>query len=314
MDFNILARLLSSISLLLFSSGILLARDPVQDRSYEPSNPNLGKFIEENIGQIRIECTDRRDEIVSLRGVTILCYHGIIYKTSSITEYKRKYSIVYLNSPGGDIAHSFVLGREIFGNGAYALIDEQCHSACGSYLIPSPKRIYIADKTVMSMHTSTPRTAKDFIFMRYPKEVKDLKENIRSSSGILNETDSIVALISEYDRFFQDFVMEEMKYFNYIARDVAFSQRYREVFRTLSRRDPYGCGPQAGLHLIIGPKYLEEFDIRVIRAWFPTDRAEFVALLPNASKTDALIYDFDDHPFWIPGKGLVSSQYCMGSE
>jgi len=313
LHFHILARLLSSISLLLFSSGTLLARDLVQDSTYEPLKPNLGEFIEKNVDQIRIECTDRRDEIVSVRGVTVLCYHGIISKTPSVDEYRRKYSIVYLNSPGGDIAHSFVLGREIFGNGAYALIDEQCHSACGSYLVPSPKRIYIADKTVISMHTSTPRTAKDFIFMRHPKELADLKASIRSSSGILDENDSIVPLILEYDSFFQNFVLEEMKYFKYIARDVAFSQRYREVFRTLARRDPYSCGPQAGLHLIIGPKYLEEFDIRVIRPWFPADRADFVALLPNASKTDALIYDFDDHPFWIPGKGLVSPAYCMGS-
>ena len=287
------------------------AQESTAGRNLITHSDKLASFINDNLSEIQMSCKGKRDELINVRKIVILCYHGVIEKPANSQENNRKFSIVYLNSPGGDISYSFVLGREIFRNGAYGIIDQQCHSACGSYLLPSPKRIFIADNTAMSIHTASPRTAKDFILMRYSKsfniESADGK-NPRDSHLILN---SIEDLMGQYDKFYQEFVLGEMNYFNYIARDVAFAQRYREVYRTLSRRSRYACGPQSGLHLIIGPEYLAEFDIKVIRPWFPSNRADFVALLPNASKTDALIYDFDDHPFWIPGKGMVSPSYCL---
>lgn len=279
----------------------------ISARVDEPNKP-IGKreFISRNLDAVRRMCWSKSDVVIQLDGRNILCQHGPIVRSETQDYLSRKYSIAYINSPGGDISHAMTLGREIFRNGVYAIIDQHCHSACGSYLLPSPRRIYITENTVMSMHTATPRTARDFIFAKYPAEARAALEGKPGGK-------SLIAMFSEYDGFYRDFVIREMDFFKLLVRDVAYVQRYREVVRTLSRRDSYNCKPNGGLYLIIGDKYLEEFGIRSISTWFPENKEEYVRLLPAASRNNALIYDFDDHPFWMPEIGLVKPEYCITS-
>ncbi len=302
--------LLSTFLQMLICSSAFAQTSP-RDAAPNFARLHLSDFVLENAEEIVGRCRGTHDEIVMHQGVRVLCYHGIVRATPGVAEYNRGYSIAYLNSPGGDIAHSMTLGREIFRNGAYAIVDQHCHSACGSYLLPSAKRLYITNNTVMSMHTATPRTPNDFVLSRFANELRDIMSGGQTGEGDVDIGERIIPLINEYDSFYREFVIGEMDFFKLIARDVAFAQRYREIFRTLSRRRGYSCKPQAGLHFIIGPEYLDEFNLKTIRAWFPDQRSEFVELMQNTAETDALIYDFDDHPFWIPGMGLVSPQSCL---
>ncbi|MEM6494098.1 MAG: hypothetical protein AAF650_06925 [Pseudomonadota bacterium] len=185
--------------------------------------------------EIRSACLRKRDNIIEFQGRSLLCHHGEIRKIENTDYLRREYSFAYINSPGGDISHAMTLGRELFRNGAYAIIDQHCHSACGSYLLVSPKRILITEGTVMSMHTATPRTPVDFVFMRYPHQVRRAVDAASSGSSSQGTKD-LVSFFFKYDKFYDEFVLGEMNFFKVISHDVAYAQRYREVVRTLSRR------------------------------------------------------------------------------
>ena len=259
--------------------------------------------------EIRSACWNKRDKIITFEERNVLCHHGEIKKLEDEDYLHRKYSIAYINSPGGDISHAMTLGRELFRNGTYAVIDQHCHSACGSYLLAGPKRILVTEGTVMSMHTATPRTPIDFVFMKYPTQVREAVDAARSRTSDQGTKD-LISFFFEYDEFYEEFVLREMNFFKVISRDVAYTQRYREVVRTLSRRKNDLCKPKSRVTLIIGPEYLNEFKIKTIKAWFPSNREDFLELIPNTAKTDALVFDFDDHPFWLPDEGLLSPSDC----
>ncbi len=293
------------------------SNEPVEQAQNRPislgrtlSKPQRVLFIQENLNEIVSECKNRKDIIIRLRDVDILCYHGVISRNEEIEIYNRDYSIAYINSSGGDIKFSFELGREIFRNGTHAVIDGHCHSSCANYLLPATHKIYITNNTVISMHTSLPRTRDDFVRVRFPEEYQSIRERIRTEGPNPEVLSRYIELTDRYDHFYNEIVIAESLFFKSINTDIAYTYRYREIYRTLQRRENYNCKPRAGLHLLIGPDFLQEFKIQTIRSWFPDDRAEYVNLLPHSSANNALIYDFEEHPFWLPENGLMISREC----
>ncbi|MEM1197012.1 MAG: hypothetical protein AAGH57_12970 [Pseudomonadota bacterium] len=285
-------------------------------KSNETVVPRISKseketFALENFQALISACQLQNNVIVDFRGAFVLCLHGSLDASDETRGKHRKFDLVYINSPGGDLRSAMKLGREIFANGAYGIVDQHCHSACGTYIIPSLKRLIINDDTVISMHTNLPRTPNDFVKTRYPREYSRLKKNVSKSGPTAETVEQLLALASQYDDFYKKFVIAEIDFFKAINTDVSYTIRYREIFRTLEKRKDYRCKPEGGLHLIIGPRYLDEFNIKAIRSWFPTDKAEYAALLQNTSETDTIIYDFDDHPFWLPDRGFVQPQDCQ---
>ena len=277
--------------------GSLKAQNSRGDEQQKFSSNNKSEFITSRVSELKIKCTGKKNELITIQSFEILCFHGEIEPTP--IEKNRKYDFAYFNSPGGDVLEAMAIGRELFRNGAYVIVDQHCHSACGSYIVPSAKRIVMTDDTVISIHTATPRTAKDFILTRYPKGVRGVGQG------------EIIKLFDQFDNFHRDFVIAEMDFFKSIARDVAYAQRYREIYRTLARRENYACRPEAGLYLIVGPQYLEEFGIKTIRQWFPKEKGIYSELIPASSQNNVLIFDFDDHPFWVPAKGQVKPEDCL---
>ncbi len=270
-------------------------------------------FIDANLSRIRNLCDSQRNVVEDMDGEVILCYHGFIGATDELDEYARDYSIVYMNSDGGDILTAFKLGQEIFRNKAYVIVDRGCHSACGGYVIPSSRKLYIADNTVISIHSTIPRTRLGFVSTRFEGRMSEFRAEMQNGSLSSQSTIELVGLLRQYDEFYENFILRELEFFRAVNKDTAFVLRHREVYRSLRRRSNYSCKPESGLHLVIGPQYLDEFGIKTVREWYPSNKVNLIPLLGDISETDALIYDFDDHPFWMPERGLVSPQECSES-
>jgi hypothetical protein len=281
-------------------------------------------FIDKNLAEIQTKCRYKFNELIRVKGNNILCIDGkIIAKKENAKNNKPspatasnsagkpgKYQIAYVYSPGGDIKAAMEIGLDIHRNRAILIVDKHCHSACGNYLIPAARRIYMTDNTVISQHGSLPRSLWDYSRIRmrakYKGEKKlDIKDiDFKALMATVRET------TRGYAAHAKQHFLPEFEYFISILSDEAYITRFREIRRTLAKRKNYNCAPKKGLTLIIGPEYLKEFRIKTIREWFPENKADYVKLLEKTSINYSLIYDFDDDPFWLSGSGLVKPGSC----
>jgi hypothetical protein len=280
-------------------------------------------FIDKNLGEIQTKCRYKFNELIRVKGNNILCIDGKItakketaknnsdpLATAANTGEKAgKYQIAYVYSPGGDIKAAIEIGLDIHRNRAILIVDKHCHSSCGNYLIPAARRIYMTDNTVISQHGSLPRSMAEYSRNRLNAQFKGDKKNIKDldRQALAQTIDKIVFGYAEY---VEKHFLPEVEFFTSILADEAYITRFREIRRTLAKRQNYLCAPKKGLTLIIGPEYLKEFRIKTIREWFPENKADYVKLLEKTSINHSLIYDFDDDPFWLSGSGMVKPGSC----
>lgn len=282
-------------------------------RAKSPKNSKK-EFIANHLAEIKAYCKGKNDVVASLMGRNVYCLQGSIRKLKNIEQNnkmgRRKYSVAYINSPGGDIDWAIEIGKEFHDNAAYVIVDQHCHSSCANYLIPSARRLYITNRTAITMHGSLPRVISKFVGIRFKNEMREALAGKKNTDlqALRAEQESA------FDEYFELNVLREINFFRYIGKNEAYITRYQEIRRTLEKRKNYKCDPEKGLYLVVGPEYLKEFRIRTIREWFPVEKSEYAELLPNSVKNNSLIYDFDEHPFWLSGKGLVSPQYCLDAK
>lgn len=265
------------------------------------------QFIVKNEPKIRQSC-EQKKEVIKINDVSIFCFSGLIEKTDAelAIDEKETFSIAYVNSRGGDVVAAMKLGRKIHNNDAYLIVDGRCDSSCSNYLVPAAKEVYITDNTVITMHGHPPRHKWEFA-------ASVLKAKGISKEDVLKDPSIFFDQINkreDYEKYKDEIIMAEVKYFLYIGVNEAYVTRFHEVIRTLKFRKNYLCNPPKGLYLIIGPEYLDEFYVSVIRPWFPSDKSEYLEFLSYGLDDYSLLFDFEEDPFWLSGRGLVSKQDC----
>lgn len=114
--------------------------------------------------------------------------------------------------------------------------------------------------------------------------------------------------LESFKKFADEELSKEFEYFLEIEVHEAYVTRYLEMKRRLRRKENYNCGRMEKLSQVVGPEYLREFNIRTAREWFPEDLAFYVERNPNSSW--ALIFDFQEDPFYVPEMGLVTREAC----
>lgn len=280
-------------------SDTSLTKEPVPDKKLA--------FILENELKIQHACNQRKG-VIKINDTSILCFDGYIEKThlEPVITGKEPFSIAYINSGGGDVLAAMTLGRKIHNNDAYLIIDKNCHSSCSNYLIPAAKKLYITDNTVITMHGNPPRNKLGFIGSVLRAEGIKREDVVKDMSILFDRLNNK----KDYQKHVKEFVLVEVKYFSYIGINEAYVTRFNEIKRTLKVRKNYVCNPPKGLFLIIGPEYLNEFYISVVRPWFPHDKSKYVELLSGYEDNYSLLFDFEEDPFWLSGRGLVSKQDC----
>lgn len=278
------------------------------------------EFIDQNIDKIAVACRGKFNIVINVTGENILCLHGSIRETDkdNITGFsgtdimpnsEMTFRTAYVRSSGGDAEAAIKIGKRINQNRALLIVDKHCHSSCGNYLIPSAYRLYMTDDTVISMHGSLPRSFSDFLGVRVRARMRKL-----SAEGLTPPSRREMAreFSDKYTEYVDTTLMSEIKFFANLAKDEAYVTRFKEVKRMLNYRPNYHCAPDKGLYIIVGTNYLKEFNIKTVREWFPEDKSDYVDLLPRSRENYSFVFDFDEHPFWLSGKGLVSPVQCVG--
>ena len=278
---------------------------------------NKTEFIERHLPDIKRNCFEQSNTVVRIADRNVLCLFGRISATAEAPKEQhphttnRSYSIAYVRSPGGAGQEAMAIGKELFDNAAYLIVDGPCHSSCGNYLIPAARRLYMTDGSIISMHGSLTRNRYKFARLKIDAST----EAGQKPSNTAPSEEFRLRILRELDRFDQyvtDSVVPELEYFVSIKTDEAYVTRFYEVRRTLDKRESYRCKPDQGLYLIVGPRYLKEFGIRTIREWFPEDLQTYVRLMPNTKDKYSFIFDFDDHPFWHSSLGAMTPATCSG--
>jgi len=272
----------------------------------------ISEFIDTYIGEISDLCRGKKNIVVTYKDEPVLCIWGSIRAQvndrNSAYGKANYFQIAYVSSPGGDIEAAIEIGLSINKNEATLIVDQHCHSACGNYLIPAARRIYMTDNTVISIHGSLPRSLYDFVNTRrraYKADSKDKEAYIKEISAKISE------LVSLYPQYVENELWKEIRFFADILKNEAYITRYFEVLRTLNQWKGYRCVPDKGLYLIVGPEYLKEFNIKGERLWFPDNPHQYLELLKKTKIKYSFIYDFDVHPFWVTNKGVVDPKECL---
>ena len=311
-----------------------IADPAVSSPSTDGAGNTLGKaeFIERYLPDIKRGCLNQANVVVRIADRNVLCVFGKISKANMESnapvgpERHRKYSIAYVRSPGGVGVIAMAIGKELFDNAAYLIVDGPCYSACANFIVPASRRLYMTDGTVIGMHGTFPRNRYEFARAKLRSSSKTLPsaELQAEISSVLGKSGSssnarpsaelqaaFFRVLEEFEQHTKDIIIPEVEYFVSIKTEEAYVTRFHEVRRTLDMRDPYRCGPDKGLYLIVGPRYLKEFGIRTIREWFPEDLQVYTQLLPKTKEKHSFIFDFDDHPFWHSKLGAVTPADCM---
>ena len=274
------------------------------DWAFRPVNLDID-FVVENAREIAGTCRTR-NELITLRDKRVLCINGeISEKTVELSESK-KFEIAYIRSPGGGNLQAMDVGRQVAKNAAILIVNEHCHSACANYIVPASRRLYMMDNTVISMHGFPPR-------QRIRRAIRIMRGKGMSPTNTPNFTQMAIKEALKWEEYDDRFTIPEVRYFSAMAVNEAYITRFDEIVRTLNNRENYICGRidgRLGLNLIVGPKYLREFRIKTIREWFPENLSEYVSMKPKSSTRAAFIFDFDESPFWVPEKGLVTPADC----
>lgn len=301
---------LSFLTMLIFAGGLVVLEMSGIAASAQSSTDRLSKkeFVEAYASRISESCQRKTNEIIELHGHRILCFHGAVTAAHGAPD-SRRYSIAYVNSPGGASEEALVIGKEMHDNAAYVVVDRYCLSACANYWIPAARRIYMMDNTVIAMHGHLPRYEAKFVRIRAPAGIF---EEARRAPDPSEHLAALLEFGAQFPDYFRDTVIPEIEYFVHIARNEAYVTRYSEVRRSLKRRDDYQCAPngEQGLQLIIGPEYLDEFGIRSLRTWVPDDLSEYITMLPKSKEHSVFIFGFDEDPFWLPEIGEVTPEFC----
>ncbi len=287
-------------------------KDYIPQLKYKSKWPNKNytpraQYIEKNIEAVINMCRNK-NEIIYFDKRNILCLTGKITDLKAPPENEfRKYSIVYVSSNGGNGRSAIAIGLELKKNNAYLIVDGPCVSACANYIVPAGLQLYMTDRSIIAMHGSPARNSNDYVDIVFRgKGIK--KEN---TPDLLQQ---FMEESAKYKAYEKEYVIPEVEYFSTVEVDENYVTRYVEILRTLKLRKNYICKPEKGVYLIVGPEYLDEFNIRTLRGWFPKNKYDYLKFFSEHELKDySLIYDIDENPFYVSGRGAVTPEDCYTS-
>ncbi|MEL6826156.1 MAG: hypothetical protein AAFN91_07915 [Pseudomonadota bacterium] len=265
-------------------------------QTLDVTNPNhRADFIKQNNEEIAARCEDLSGPI-TFENVDIMCVTGKIDFGTGALDSDTRYRIAYVDTGGGEAPAARELGLRFHQQYIDLIIGEHCYSACANYLVPAAHRIYMMDGAIIMQHGSKVRDAAR-------RAIYILKQNKRPlTPDSINE---------ERERIEKEDIVSTSEYFSDIWTNEAYLTRWNHLRLTFGRRPGYNCADTNRLMIIIGPDYLDEFGIRALRAWFPSEKERYIELLPEVVLADHYaLFDFEEHPFWMPGRGFVTAESC----
>ena len=276
------------------------------NQDYHPQFNDSRRFIDEHIDDIRLACFKHENGIVTIENKKVFCIRGFISDENQPDVKERAYDIAYASSPGGVRDTAIKIGLEMHKNKADFIVDGICYSSCANYLVPAARSLYIVEGTVIGIHGTLERSIAYY--------TRWLSIRAKKKKGRKLNQDEFLKLFIEANKTFKEWVKEfiipEVLFFAEIGIEEAYLTRYVEVVRTLAKNKQSPCYPTGIVNLILGPKHLKEFHVNVIHGWFPNTRADYVGLNGAITDDEVFIFDFDEHPFLMPGIGLIEEGYC----
>ena len=273
-------------------------------KTYHVNDHNAISYIDTHFLNLRNLC-ENVNEIKSYQDQSVLCLtRKIDHELKGIKNLQEtKIKFVFANTSGGEINAARKLGLKIHQDEAILIIDKNCHSSCSNYLLPAAALIYIGDEAVITHHGHAARSEK-----KYALGILKVQERETGSSDFSDN--DIVEAFKKFPNHVKKNIIPDVEFAATVFTEDLYITRYSEIVRTLKHRDNYTCFPPSPFLIILGPKYFTEFDIFIGRHWFPENKNDYKKLMMGEQDTQTLLFDFDEHPFYVQGRGFVDPKDC----
>lgn len=225
---------------------------------------------------------------------------------SAIEAHEGALAAIVLDTTGGDGASAFAIGRRLNRDYSKRIIAGECSSSCANYLVPVAhgRNLYALEGAFIAMHGTAPRSGREYISSRLAADGK-------TRAHLASEPDLFSTYYDAYPGFITTTVIPETQYFARIFADEAYATRFKEVMRTIALRPGYRCAITGPALLIVGPRWMQAFNLAPDNFWWIDDRRAFIERLPAEVRSGfALIIDTDEDPSWLPGRGFVTPDDC----
>ena len=284
-----------------FLAAYALLPSHVTGQTHAMPSEQAREFLEQNTETISHLCTGVNG-LVEIQGQHFLCVTGKI-EAGREFDPELDFQFAYVDSMGGDRVSARHVAREIFENRAYLMVGPSCFSACANYIVPSARAVFMVDGAIIFQHGTKARDS-------FARAVFAANRKTPGRRPTMDEIEVERNIIE------QKSIVPEVLFFSQIWKNESYLTRQLHVKQTLDSRPDYKCSvDRKRLMIILGPKYFEKYRIRTLKTWFPPEVSDYASLLDSRIlQSHVGVFDFEEHPFWVPEFELVSSADCTSQE